>query len=144
MSAGLLALSDDVAALTKVAAANLDDVVGMAARTSVKSAGIVIDDAAVTPKYVVGFAAERELPIIAKIAKGSLKNKLLFLLPAALLLAWIAPWVITPLLMLGGSYLCFEGAEKIYHAVVPHNDHDHGHGHTATVTTAAAATAAIT
>ena len=84
MSAGLLALFDDVAAIAKVAAANLDDVVGMAARTSMKSAGIVIDDAAVTPKYVVGFAADRELPIIAKIAKGSLKNKLLFLLPAGI------------------------------------------------------------
>ncbi|MEM9018137.1 MAG: DUF808 domain-containing protein, partial [Verrucomicrobiota bacterium] len=124
MSAGLFALFDDVATIAKVAAANLDDVVSQAARTSVKSAGVVIDDAAVTPKYVVGFAAERELPIIGKIAKGSLKNKLVFLLPVALLLSLFAPWAITPLLMLGGAFLCFEGAEKVFHLLVPHRLHE--------------------
>jgi predicted DNA repair protein MutK len=113
MSSGLLALLDDVAAIAKVAAASIDDVAGMAAKAGVKSAGVLIDDAAVTPRYVVGFTADRELPIIRRIAVGSLKNKLIFLLPAALVLALLAPWAITPLLMLGGLYLCFEGAEKV-------------------------------
>ncbi|MEO1090291.1 MAG: DUF808 domain-containing protein [Pseudomonadota bacterium] len=126
MSTGLLALLDDVAAIAKVAAASLDDVVGQAARAGVKSAGVVIDDAAVAPRYVVGFASARELPIVRKIAVGSLKNKLLFLLPAALVLGLVAPWAITPLLMLGGAYLCYEGAEKIYAALVPHAAHAHG------------------
>jgi predicted DNA repair protein MutK len=120
VSLGLIALLDDVAAIAKVAAATLDDVAGQAARAGVKSAGVVIDDAAVTPRYVVGFAAQRELPIIGRIALGSLKNKLLFLLPAALLLAAFAPWAITPLLMLGGAYLCYEGAEKVHEWLWPH------------------------
>lgn len=120
MSIGLIALLDDVAAIAKVAAASLDDVATQAARAGVKSAGVVIDDAAVTPRYVVGFAAERELPIVGKIALGSLRNKLLILLPAALLLGLFAPWAITPLLMLGGAYLCFEGAEKVFEWVWPH------------------------
>ena len=120
---GLLALLDDVAGIAKVAAASIDDVAAGAAKASAKAAGAVIDDAAVTPKYVQGFEAKRELPIIWKIAKGSIKNKLLILLPAALLLANFAPWLISPLLMLGGAYLCFEGAEKIYHALVPHDEH---------------------
>jgi uncharacterized protein len=114
MASGLFALLDDIAAIAKVAAASVDDVAAQAVKSGVKAAGIVIDDAAVTPRYVVGFAAERELPIIAKIAWGSLKNKLLFLLPAALLLTWLAPWAITPLLMLGGAFLCFEGYEKAH------------------------------
>lgn len=113
MSSGLLALLDDVAALAKVAAATLDDAAAQAGKAGAKAAGIVIDDAAVTPRYVVGFSADRELPIIWKIAKGSLKNKMLFLLPGALLLYFIAPWVITPLLMIGGAYLCIEGYEKV-------------------------------
>ena len=114
---GLLALLDDVAAIAKVAAASVDDVFGQAAKASAKAAGAVIDDAAVTPKYVSGFEANRELPIIWRITKGSLKNKLVFLLPAGLLLSNFAPWLIAPLLMLGGAYLCFEGAEKIAHAL---------------------------
>ncbi|MFK7868370.1 MAG: DUF808 family protein, partial [Roseobacter sp.] len=101
---GLLALLDDVAGIAKVATASLDDVVGQAVKAGSKAAGAVIDDAAVTPKYVKGFAAERELPIIWRIAKGSFKNKLLYLLPAGLLLSQFAPWAITPLLMLGGAY----------------------------------------
>lgn len=125
MSVGLLALIDDVVAITKVAAASLDDVVGHAAKASAKSAGVVIDDAAVTPRYVVGFAAERELPIIARIARGSLRNKLVFLLPAALALGVFAPWAVTPLLMLGGAYLCYEGAEKVFEAVFAHRAHAH-------------------
>lgn len=108
----------------RVAAASLDDVAAAAGKASAKAAGIVIDDAAVTPRYVVGFAAARELPIIWKIALGSLKNKLVFLLPAALLLSWLAPWAITPILMVGGLYLAFEGAEKVYEAFFPHK-HDH-------------------
>ncbi|MDE4304440.1 DUF808 domain-containing protein [Phaeobacter gallaeciensis] len=119
---GLLALLDDVAGIAKVAAASVDDVAAQAAKAGAKAAGAVIDDAAVTPKYVHGFAAERELPIIWRIAKGSVKNKLVILLPIGLLLANLAPWLISPLLMLGGAYLCFEGAEKIYHALVPHDE----------------------
>jgi predicted DNA repair protein MutK len=112
---GLLALLDDVAAIAKVAAASVDDVIGQAAKAGSKAAGAVIDDAAVTPKYVSGFHPARELPIVWRIAKGSFKNKLLFLLPVGLLLNTFLPWIITPLLMIGGAYLCFEGAEKIHH-----------------------------
>ena len=123
MSVGLLALLDDVAFMVRSAAASLDDVAAQAARAGTKAAGVVIDDAAVTPRYVVGFAAERELPIVGKIALGSLRNKLLFLLPGALALSAFAPWAITPLLMLGGAYLCYEGAEKVYEALLPHASH---------------------
>ncbi|MCR9151363.1 MAG: DUF808 domain-containing protein [Rhodobacteraceae bacterium] len=119
---GLLALLDDVAAIAKVAAASVDDVVGQAVKASSKAAGAVIDDAAVTPKYVHGFTADREIPIVLSIAKGSIVNKLVFLLPLALLLSAFAPWAIAPLLMLGGAYLCFEGAEKLKHALDP-GDH---------------------
>ncbi|SDD17290.1 hypothetical protein SAMN05421538_10117 [Paracoccus isoporae] len=127
--AGLIALLDDVAGIAKVAAASVDDVTGMAAKAGAKAAGAVIDDAAVTPKYVHGFDAKRELPIIWKIAKGSIFNKVVILLPIALLLSAFAPWLIAPLLMLGGSYLCFEGAEKVYHAISPPGDkHDHYEG----------------
>ena len=119
---GLLALLDDVAAIAKVAAASLDDVASAAAKAATKAAGVVIDDTAVTPHYVHGFKADRELPIIWRITKGSLFNKLVILLPLALLLSAVAPWAITPLLLLGGAYLCFEGAEKIFHALVPHTE----------------------
>lgn len=122
---GLIALLDDVAALAKVAAASLDDVVGQATKAGAKAAGAVIDDAAVTPKYVQGFEAARELPIVWRIAKGSIKNKLVILLPVALLLSAFAPWLIPPLLMLGGAYLCFEGAEKILHVLTPHHTEEH-------------------
>ncbi|MEO0384383.1 MAG: DUF808 domain-containing protein [Pseudomonadota bacterium] len=112
---GLLALLDDVAAIAKLAASQLDDVAAQASKAGTKAAGIVIDDAAVTPKYVTGLPATRELPIIWKIARASFFNKLIILLPVALLLSAFAPWMLTPLLMLGGSYLCYEGAEKIAH-----------------------------
>lgn len=125
MSIGLIALLDDIVGLAKVAAASLDDVTAQAAKAGAKAAGVVIDDAAVTPRYVVGFAASRELPIVGKIALGSLKNKLIFLLPAALLLSFAAPWAITPLLMLGGAYLCYEGSEKVFEALFPHGAHQH-------------------
>ncbi|HEY8247854.1 MAG TPA: DUF808 domain-containing protein [Hyphomicrobium sp.] len=115
MSGGLLALLDDVVALTKLTAATLDDAAAQAVKASAKAAGVVIDDAAVTPRYVTGLAAQRELPIVGRIAIGSLKNKLLFLLPAALLLSAFLPQAITPLLMLGGLYLAFEGYEKVHH-----------------------------
>lgn len=114
---GLLALLDDVAAIAKVAAASIDDVAAQATKAGAKAAGAVIDDAAVTPKYVHGFDAARELPIIWRIARGSLVNKLVFLLPAGLALSAFAPGAVTPLLMLGGCYLCFEGAEKVAHAL---------------------------
>ncbi|WP_297843291.1 DUF808 domain-containing protein [uncultured Roseibium sp.] len=120
---GLLALLDDVAAIAKIAAASADDVIGQAAKAGAKAAGAVIDDAAVTPKYVAGFSPAREIPIVWRIAKGSIKNKLIFLLPAGLILNEFLPGIITPLLMLGGAYLCFEGAEKIYHIFKPHH-HD--------------------
>lgn len=119
---GLLALLDDVAAIAKVAAASVDDIAAAAAKAGTKAAGVVIDDAAVTPKYVHGFSADRELPIIWRIALGSMKNKLIILLPALLVLDHFLPAAITPLLMLGGAYLCFEGAEKVVHAFAPHAD----------------------
>ncbi len=122
MPSGLAALLDDVATITKVAAASIDDVSAAAAKASTKAAGVVIDDAAVTPQYVTGFTPDRELPIIWRIAKGSLINKLVFILPAALLLSAFLPWLITPILMLGGSYLCFEGAEKVLHKLMPHDE----------------------
>jgi predicted DNA repair protein MutK len=125
MSIGLIALLDDIAGLAKVAAASLDDVGLQAAKAGAKAAGVVIDDAAVTPRYVVGFSAARELPIVGRIALGSLKNKLLYLLPAALLLSLFAPWAITPLLMIGGAYLCYEGSEKVFEALFPHKAHEH-------------------
>lgn len=125
MSIGLIALLDDVAAIAKVAAASLDDVAAQAAKAGAKAAGVVIDDAAVTPRYVTGFTADRELPIIGKIAAGSLKNKLIILLPAALLLSFVAPFLITPLLMIGGIYLAYEGTEKVFEAIVPHSAHAH-------------------
>jgi predicted DNA repair protein MutK len=113
MPGGLVALLDDVAVIARAAAASIDDVGIAAGRAGAKAAGVVIDDAAVTPNYVTGFTPDRELPIIAKITKGSLKNKLLILLPAALILSEFLPWAITPLLMLGGAYLTYEGAEKV-------------------------------
>ena len=113
MAGGLAALLDDIAALAKLAAASVDDVSAAAGRASAKAAGVVIDDTAVTPRYVQGFAAARELPMIRRIAVGSLRNKLVFILPAALLLSQFLPWLLTPILMVGGTYLAFEGAEKV-------------------------------
>ncbi len=124
MSGGLVGLLDDIAALAKLAAASIDDVGAAAGRASVKAAGVVVDDTAVTPAYVHGLAAERELPIIRRIALGSLRNKLLFILPVALLLSSVAPLLVEILLMFGGSFLCYEGAHKIIHAL-RHDDHDH-------------------
>lgn len=122
MSGGLLALLDDVAALVKVTAASLDDIPAQVAKTTGKVSGIVIDDTAVTPKYVVGLSPERELAIIFNIAKRSMTNKLVFLGPAALLLGYFAPWLIQPVLMLGGGYLCFEGYEKVHGMFARHDD----------------------
>ena len=120
MAGGLFALLDDVAVIARAAASSVDDVAALAGKTSVKAAGVVVDDAAVTPQYVSGVTPARELPIIWRITKGSLINKIVIILPIALLLSWIAPWALTPSLMCGGTYLCFEGAEKIFHYFAAH------------------------
>jgi hypothetical protein len=124
MAGGLAALLDDVAALVKLAAASVDDVGAAAGRAGVKAAGVVVDDTAVTPRYVHGFTPDRELPIVRRIAVGSLRNKLFFILPAALLLSQFLPWLLTPILMIGGTYLAFEGAEKVYELVTGHSKHE--------------------
>ena len=123
MSAGLFGLLDDVAALARLAAASVDDVGAAAGRASVKAAGVVVDDTAVTPQYVQSAAAHRELPMIWRIARGSLRNKLAFILPAALILSQWFDWALTPLLMCGGTYLCYEGAEKVWERLRGHEDH---------------------
>lgn len=129
MSGGLVALLDDVAALVKLAASSMDDVGAAAGRASTKAAGVVIDDTAVTPRYVHGFTADRELPVVKRIAVGSLRNKLLMILPAAMLLSEFLPWLLTPLLMVGGVYLCFEGVEKIWEKLGGgHGGHDEDAG----------------
>src|SRR4051794_8707225 len=120
MSASLAALLDDVAVIARAAAASVDDVAAGAGRASVKAAGVIVDDTAVTPRYVTGFRPERELPMIKRIAIGSLRNKILFILPAALVLSELLPWLLTPILMVGGVYLCFEGAEKLWELINPH------------------------
>ena len=122
MAGGLVALLDDVAALAKLAAASLDDVGAATGRASAKAVGVVVDDTAVTPRYVEGLAAKRELPIIKKIAIGSLRNKLLIILPVALILSQFAEWALTPILMLGGAYLSYEGAEKLWEAFTGHHE----------------------
>lgn len=129
MSAGLFGLLDDVAALARLAAASVDDIGAAAGRASVKAAGVVVDDTAVTPQYVHGVTADREVPIIRRIATGSLRNKLLVILPAALLLSQFLPWVITPILMLGATYLCYEGAHKVWGALSRRRAGSAGGGH---------------
>ena len=123
MSAGLFGLLDDVAALARLAAASVDDIGAAAGRATAKAAGVVIDDTAVTPQYVHGITADRELPMIKRIAIGSLRNKLLFILPAALLLSQFVPWLLTPILMVGATYLCYEGAEKVWGRLLGHDAH---------------------
>lgn len=123
MSAGLFGLLDDVAALARLAAASIDDVGAAAAKATAKATGVVIDDTAVTPQYVQGIAADRELPIVKKIAVGSLRNKLLFILPAAMVLSQFLPAALPGLLIIGGTYLAFEGAEKVYERFAHHDDH---------------------
>jgi predicted DNA repair protein MutK len=124
MAGGLVGLLDDVAALAKLAAASIDDVGAAAGRASMKAAGVVVDDTAVTPGYVRGLAAERELPIVRRIATGSLRNKLLFILPVAIVLSQVAPTLVEIILMAGGAFLCYEGAHKIVGALRG-TDHDH-------------------
>lgn len=125
MAGGLVGLLDDVAALAKLAAASIDDVGLAATKASAKAAGVVVDDAAVTPAYVQGLAADRELPIIRKIATGSIKNKLLFILPVVLVLSEFVPLLVDIILMFGGAFLCYEGAHKIIHKLQGHKDTDH-------------------
>jgi hypothetical protein len=124
MSTGLLALLDDVVALAKKAAIVLDDTAALSLKAGSKSVGVVADDAAVTPKYIIGFAASRELPIIFRITLGSLRNKFLFVLPAVLALGWFAPWVITPLLVAGAMFLAFEGFEKVHEWFTGHGEEE--------------------
>jgi predicted DNA repair protein MutK len=124
MAGGLFALLDDVAALARLAAASVDDIGAAAGRATTKAAGVVIDDTAVTPQYVHGVTADRELPMIKKITIGSLRNKLLIILPVALLLSQFLPGLLTPILMVGGSYLCYEGAEKVWHRLRGQDHHD--------------------
>ncbi|MCB0978998.1 MAG: DUF808 domain-containing protein [Acidimicrobiales bacterium] len=124
MAGGLAALLDDIAAIAKAAAASIDDVGAAAGRASAKAAGVVVDDAAVTPRYVQGFQPNRELPVIKQIAVGSLRNKLLIILPIAMLLSQFADWLLTPILMCGGAYLAFEGAEKLWEKVTGTTHHD--------------------
>jgi len=125
LSIGLIALLDDMVAIAKLAAASLDDAAALAAKAGIKAAGVVVDDTAITPRYILGFDAKRELPIVGKIAAGSLRNKLILLLPATLTLSYFFPWMITPLLMFGGAYLCYEGTEKIFEAIIPHQASSH-------------------
>ena len=120
MPSGLAALLDDIAGITKLAAASLDDVGAAAGKAGTKAVGVVVDDTAVTPGYAMGFTPDRELPIVWKIALGSFRNKLLFLLPGALILSAFAPWAVTPILMCGGAYLAFEATEKIIEAFAHH------------------------
>jgi predicted DNA repair protein MutK len=117
-----------VAVLARAAAASVDDIGAAAAKAGAKAAGVVIDDAAVTPQYVRSVASERELPIIKRIAVGSLRNKFLIILPAVLLLSQFVPWLLTPLLMLGGAYLCYEGAEKVWAKLAHHDAHGAAEG----------------
>ncbi len=124
MSAGLFGLLDDIAALARLAAASVDDIGAAAGRATAKAAGVVIDDTAVTPQYVHGITADRELPMIKRIAIGSLRNKLVFILPAALLLSQFVPWLLTPILMIGATYLCYEGAEKVWGQLHRNASHD--------------------
>ena len=130
MSGGLVALLDDIATLAKVTASSIDDVAANAVKASSKAVGVVIDDTAVTPQYVSGLSPARELPIIGKIARGSLINKLFIILPIALLLTWLAPQFLPFLLIVGGAYLCFEGGEKVLEKLgwLPghHEEHDEG------------------
>jgi hypothetical protein len=128
LAGGLVALLDDVAVLARAAAASVDDIGAAAAKAGAKAAGVVIDDAAVTPQYVRSVASERELPIIRRIALGSLRNKFLIILPAVLLLSQFVPWLLTPLLMLGGAYLCYEGAEKVWAKLAHHDAHGAAEG----------------
>ncbi len=123
MAGGLFALLDDVAALARLAAASVDDVGAAAGRATTKAAGVVVDDTAVTPQYVHGVTADRELPMIRRIAVGSIRNKLLLILPVALVLSQFLPWLLTPILMLGGGYLCFEGVEKVWGRLRGHDGH---------------------
>src|ERR1700761_2274791 len=124
MSAGLFGLLDDVAAIAKLAAASIDDLGAATGKATAKAVGVVVDDTAVTPQYVQGIAAHRELPIVKRIAMGSIRNKLLIILPIALVLSQWASWLLTPILMCGGTFLAFEGAEKIWAKLAGHADHE--------------------
>jgi predicted DNA repair protein MutK len=125
MAGGLMMLFDDMAALAKSALVSLDDVAAQTIKAGGKAAGVVIDDTAVTPRYVVGLKPERELPIVFGIARGSLVNKAI-LTVAILIIGQFLPWyVLTGLLMIGGVFLSYEGSEKMLQVFMPHAAHAH-------------------
>ncbi|HIW91303.1 MAG TPA: DUF808 domain-containing protein [Candidatus Corynebacterium avicola] len=135
MAGGLFALLDDISLIARKAAVSVRDVAGSAASTSTKAAAVVVDDAAVAPGFVQGVTPARELPMVWSITKGSLVNKIIIILPVILLLSWLAPWALTPILMVGGTYLAFEGAEKVWHAIASRggwHGHDDSDAHAAT------------
>ena len=110
---GFFALLDDIATLAKMTLSTIDDTASMAVKASAKVSAATVDDVAATPQYVTGITPDRELPIIKKIALGSLRNKLLIILPIGLLLTAVAPALLPVALVIGGAYLCFEGGEKL-------------------------------
>ena len=123
------ALADDLSAVAvKVSAGTIDDIASQSAKSLSKTAGILIDDTATIPQYVNNTAAKRELPVIWKITKKSLRNKAL-MIPMAILITYFAPWVMAPILILGGSYLAFEGTESLAEKIGVIKEHNHSHGH---------------
>jgi len=123
------ALADDMSAIaTRVVAASMDDIASQTAKSLPKTAGLLIDDAATIPQFVDSTAAKRELPVIYKIAKKSITNKAI-MIPIALLITYFAPWVMTPILVLGGSYLAFEGSESLAQRLGLMKEHSEPHDH---------------
>lgn len=135
MPASLLALLDDIASV-------LDDVSVLTKVAAKKTAGVLGDDLALNAQQVTGMSADRELPVVWAVAKGSAVNKLI-LVPVALGLSALAPWGVSPLLMLGGAFLCYEGVEKVVHALTSHGGHDAEKGHGASPSSAGSASATV-
>lgn len=125
---GFFALLDDVATLAKLTLSTIDDTAGIAVKTTAKVSAAAVDDVATTPQYVTGITPEREVPIIKRIALGSLRNKFLIILPAGLLLTAVAPFLLPVALVVGGAYLCFEGGEKVLGRFLHHEAASHEPG----------------